>query len=217
MLRPYQINCSARYVSVVNLISTKHPREIITWWRRQMETFSALLAICAGNSPVTALLAICVENSPVTGEFPAQRPVRRSFDVFCDLHLNKRLSKKSWGRWFETPSRPLCRHCNDQPCRFLHNNNKSWITQNTRYIFVSFWHITIYTIRHSYLRLFCIMYFSHFGRFRRCRIISTRELQCFIKPNMFCLILDTYNLSCIGYYERACQAFDEWHWPQLTF
>ena len=55
-----------------------------TWWRHQMETFSALLAICAGNSPVP-------------GEFPAQRPVTRSFDVFFDLRLNKRLSKQSWG------------------------------------------------------------------------------------------------------------------------
>ena len=45
-----------------------------------METFSALLAICAGNSPVP-------------GEFPAQRPVTRSLDVFFDLRLNKRLSK----------------------------------------------------------------------------------------------------------------------------
>ena len=49
-----------------------------------METFSALLAICAGNSPVP-------------GEFPAQRPVTRSFDVYFDLRLNKRLSKQSWG------------------------------------------------------------------------------------------------------------------------
>ena len=39
------------------------------WWRHQMETFSALLAICEGNSPVT-------------GEFPAQRPVTRSVDIF---------------------------------------------------------------------------------------------------------------------------------------
>ena len=70
------------------------------WWRHQMETFSALLAICAGNSPVP-------------GEFPAQRPVTRSFDVFFDLRLNKRLSKQSWGWWFETLSRPLWRHCND--------------------------------------------------------------------------------------------------------
>ena len=71
----------------------------IPWWRHQMETFSVLLAICAGNSPVT-------------GEFPAQRPVTRSFDIFFDLRLNKRLSKKSWGWWLETLSCPLWRHCN---------------------------------------------------------------------------------------------------------
>ena len=69
-----------------------------TWWRHQMETCSALLAICAGNSPAT-------------GEFPARRPVTRSFDVFFDLLLNKRLSKQSWGWWFETLSLPLWRHC----------------------------------------------------------------------------------------------------------
>ena len=57
-------------------------KSLISWWRHQMETFSALLAICAGNSPVP-------------GEFTAQRPVTRSFDVFLDLRLNKRLSKQS--------------------------------------------------------------------------------------------------------------------------
>ena len=37
----------------------------------------------------------------------------RSFDVFFDLRLNKRLSKQSWSWWFETrPSCPLWRHCN---------------------------------------------------------------------------------------------------------
>ena len=63
-----------------------------------METFSALLAMCAGNSPVT-------------GEFPAQRPVTRSFDVFFDLRMNERLSrpKHSWGWWLEAASRPLRR------------------------------------------------------------------------------------------------------------
>ena len=50
--------------------------ESVTWWRHQMETFSALLALCVGISPV-----------PV--EFLAQRPVTRSFDVFVDLRLNK--------------------------------------------------------------------------------------------------------------------------------
>ena len=44
-----------------------------------MEIFSTLLALCEGNSPVA-------------GEFPSQRPVTRSFDVFFDLRLNKRLT-----------------------------------------------------------------------------------------------------------------------------
>ena len=42
----------------------------------------------------------------------SQRPVTRSFDVFFDLRLNKRLSKQLWGWWFETPSHPSWRHCN---------------------------------------------------------------------------------------------------------
>ena len=41
------------------------------------------------------------------GEFPTQRPVTRSFDVYFDLRPNKRLSKQSWGWWFETLSRPF--------------------------------------------------------------------------------------------------------------
>ena len=64
------------------------------WWRHQMETSSALLALCAGTSPVT-------------GEFPSQRPVARSFDVFFALRRNKLFSKQSWRWWFETPSRSL--------------------------------------------------------------------------------------------------------------
>ena len=45
-------------------------------------------------------------------EFPTQRPVTRSFDVFFDRRLNKRLSNQPWGRWFETPSWSLWR-CNE--------------------------------------------------------------------------------------------------------
>ena len=70
-----------------------------SWWRHQMETFSALLAICTGNSPVP-------------GDFPAQRPVTRSFNVFFDLRPNKRLSKQSWGWWFATQCFPWWRHRN---------------------------------------------------------------------------------------------------------
>ena len=80
------------------------------WWRHQMETFSALLAICAGNSPVP-------------GEFPAQRPVTRSFDVFFYLRTNKRLSKQPWGWWFETPSWSLWRQYNDNLQYFLSEAN----------------------------------------------------------------------------------------------
>ena len=81
------------------LSSTKYTYS--PWWRHLMETCSALLALCVGNSPVT-------------GEFPSQRPVTQSFDVSFDLCLNKRLSKQSWWWWFETPSRPFWRHWNDE-------------------------------------------------------------------------------------------------------
>ena len=56
-------------------------------WRIYMMTSS--------NGNISALLALCAGNSPVTGEFPAQRPVTRRFDVFFDLVLNRRLSKQS--------------------------------------------------------------------------------------------------------------------------
>ena len=49
--------------------------DIITWWSHQMEWFSALLALCA-------------ENSPVAGEFPSQRTVTRSFGVFFCASAN---------------------------------------------------------------------------------------------------------------------------------
>ena len=101
----YQVYLRKIYRSRSKLFSTKLCYIIVAswhhmaWWRHQMETFSALLAICAGNSPVP-------------GEFPAQRPVTRGFDVFFDLRLNKRLSKQSWGWWFETPSCSLWCQCN---------------------------------------------------------------------------------------------------------
>ena len=97
-----------------------------TWWRHQIETFSALLALCAGNLPVT-------------GEFSSPRPVTRSFDVFIDLRLNKRLSKQWWGCWFDTSLRPLWRHCNDwysypsmDTAIFYHRSSSlSWQTRHS--------------------------------------------------------------------------------------
>ena len=51
----------------------------------------------------SALLSFSVDNSPVTCEFPAQRPVTRSFDVFFELRLEQRLSKQRRRWWFGTP------------------------------------------------------------------------------------------------------------------
>ena len=65
-----------------------------------MEIFFALLAFCGGNSPVT-------------GEFPAQRPVTRNFDVFFYLGLYQQFTKQWTAGWFETPWRSLWLHCND--------------------------------------------------------------------------------------------------------
>ena len=87
---------------------------VIGWWRHQMETFSALLALCAGNSPVAR-------------EFPSQRPVTRSFDVYFDLHLNKRLSKQSIRRLFDKPSYLLWRQCNGISCTTRRSFHRIWV------------------------------------------------------------------------------------------
>ena len=94
--KPNKLTSRCRY-KMADIWQTTFSNWFYPWWRHQMETFSALLAICAGNSPLT-------------GEFPAQRPVMRSFDAFFDLRLIEPLSKQFWGWWFETPSCPLWRH-----------------------------------------------------------------------------------------------------------
>ena len=92
------IKIVAVWCNLKNIVGV-HGKTATAWWRHQMETFSALLAICAGNSPVT-------------GEIPTQKPMTRSFDIFLDLRLNKRLSKQWWGWRFEMPLRPLWRDRN---------------------------------------------------------------------------------------------------------
>ena len=87
---------------------------LLPWWRHQMETFSVSLAIFAGISSVPC-------------EFPTQRPVTRSFDVYFDLRLNKRLCKQWWGWWFETLLCPLWRHSNDDVSDYsMHASVQSW-------------------------------------------------------------------------------------------
>ena len=90
----------------------------------------------SSNGDIFRVTGPCAGNLPVTGEFPAQRPVTRSFDIFFDLRLNKRLSKQSWGWWFDMPSRSLCRHCNgmaerscDIPAKLTYYN-KQYLTSD---------------------------------------------------------------------------------------
>ena len=83
-----------------------------TSWN-QMETFSTYLAICAGNSPVNSL---------------HKGQGCRALMLFFDLRLNKRLSKQSWGWWFETPSRPLWRHNNTIEYRSRNEISNVWNT-----------------------------------------------------------------------------------------
>ena len=80
----------------------------------RLENEAMMNMMTSSNGNISVLLAICAGNSPIPGEFPAHRPVTRSFDAFFDLRLNKRLGKQSWDWWFETPSCPLWRHSNDK-------------------------------------------------------------------------------------------------------
>ena len=81
-----------------NLWYKTHQIKNKTWWRHQMETFSVLLAFVR--------------------EIHRWIPLTKASDAelwfFFDLRLDKRLSKQSWGWWFETPPCPLWRHCNDK-------------------------------------------------------------------------------------------------------
>ena len=89
-LRTYLFVLFCSFTCVLNL----SPDDVIKW-----KHFPHCWPFCAGKSPVTA-------------EFPSKCPVTRSFDFFFNLRLDKRLSKQSIRRWFETPSRSLWRRCN---------------------------------------------------------------------------------------------------------
>ena len=78
-------NCSIIWGLKVNHVSKRlNVRSLETtasfmtsWWRHQMETVSMLLDLYAGNSPAI-------------GEFPSQRPVMRSFDIWINSLGNNR-------------------------------------------------------------------------------------------------------------------------------
>ena len=93
-----QISVLIPYISIGQQTTHAAPHHMMTSW--------------IGN--IFRVTGHCAGNPPIPNEFPAQKPVARSFDVFFDLRLNKRLSKQSRGWWFETPPLPLWRHRNDK-------------------------------------------------------------------------------------------------------
>ena len=114
--KPLRNQCLTRCMTVIMI-------KIIIVLTSSLSSSSHMMTSSNGNIfHVTGPL--CGE---VTGEFPSQRPVTWSFDVFFDLCLNKRLSKQLWGWWFETPSSSLWHHCNDTPHHHHHQHCTSSI------------------------------------------------------------------------------------------
>ena len=129
------------------------PFWIITWWRHQMETFSALLAICAGNSPVPC-------------EFPTQMPVTRSFDVYFDLRLNKRLCKQSW---------PFVRGIHRSPVNSPHKGQWRWALM---FILICVWINGCVNNREvGDLRRYCAHYDATLMSMPTCHLYDTQKLK----------------------------------------
>ena len=148
-----------RFGFTVNCVPKIH-WSTTAWWRHQMETFSALLALCAGNLPVP-------------GEFPSQRPVTRNFDVFFELCPNKRLSKQWWGWWFETQSHSLWRHCNGWS-EFPHTESA---IQCLKYVSLSFaWTVIIYvrTVNGQWHKIVGIRNNTIKGKCRLCSLLISK-------------------------------------------
>ena len=98
-----------------NFLDAERHNMVPSWYhvRHYAASVNFMYMMTSSNGNISALLAIYAGNSPVTGEFHSQGPVTRSFDDFFDLGLNKRLSKQSWGWWCEMALRSLWRHRNE--------------------------------------------------------------------------------------------------------
>ena len=114
-------------------VNSPHNRTV----RREMFPFNDVIRACVLLCFVLFIFMMTSSNGNIfrvtgplcgeftgPGEFPTQRPVTRSFDVFFDLLLNKRLSKQPWGWWFETLSWSLWRHCN---VLFIYTYSSVWL------------------------------------------------------------------------------------------
>ena len=105
----------------------------------QPQSFSSCTTdpmITSSSGKLLALLALREWNPTVTGGFSSQRPVTRSCDVFFDLRIKQRLSKRWKRRWFETPSRSLWRQCN--AILFAEEHNTKHLIVPHRPYYISF-------------------------------------------------------------------------------
>ena len=193
-------------------------------WKRSWQDKPMMMS---SNGNISALLAICAGNSPVTGEFPTQGPVTRSFDVYFDLCLNKRLSKQSWGWWFETPSRPLWRHHNAScyPNQFLLIGNRNfrnkfnWYYNHSRAIIIkenelenvfcqmaASWlspHVLTqcmeYSNKHRWLRVHWLMRYFVWGI-----SLLLSNIQCIAMINFLPNPLNRHPIVCLCKQDIAC-------------
>ena len=99
--------------------------------------FEVVAVPAGGKTRLEARTSVCRDD----GEFPSQRPVTRSFGVFFDMRLNKRLSKQTWGWWFETASRLGF-------WQLVLNYEK-----NYNYILLFLWGITAFYARTAYVKI----------------------------------------------------------------
>ena len=121
----------AQMASNAENVSIWWRHHVMVWWGITSHPFmsmillthvptSSVVMMTSSNGNSFRVTGHLCGNSPVPGEFPTQRPVTLSFDVFFDLRLNKRLSKQTWGWWLETLPCPLWRHRN------VELNRRSW-------------------------------------------------------------------------------------------
>ena len=77
------------YLMYKQIIRISISRVVFAWDRFRCYFTPFWFMMTSSNGKFSALPAICAGNSPVTGEFSSQMPVTLSFDIFFDLRLKK--------------------------------------------------------------------------------------------------------------------------------
>ena len=122
------------------------------------------------------------------GEITGHRwiPLTKSSDAghnaFFYLPLNKRLSKQSWGWWFETPPRSLWRQCNDSNfiiTNYLRLSKNTFSVHGYRTLMS-----LLFNSRCVQTLIMWSKYFSYFTTYTAGQIVGSISVFCF---GIFCL------------------------------